>query len=53
MSHQGLSEAGRKVKLSLELFTMAYQIKRHQLKVKYPELSKKELDRLTRESFPD
>lgn len=44
-------EISKKLKLSIDLFVAAYEIKKHQLRKKYPEKTERELSYMTMELF--
>lgn len=43
MKHGNLAKSPKKMRIAAELFSLAYKIKRHQLKLRYPKLPEKEL----------
>jgi hypothetical protein len=45
------AEIQKKLKLSLDLFVAAYEIKKHQLQRKHPEKTERELSYMTMELF--
>ena len=48
-SGNAVVKSPKKMRIASELFSLAYKIKRHQLKLRYPNLSKKELHAKTLE----
>lgn len=49
MKRGNAAKSPKKMRIAAELFSLAYKIKRHQLKLRYPKLSEKELHAKTLE----
>ncbi|MBI2606008.1 MAG: hypothetical protein HYW49_08005 [Deltaproteobacteria bacterium] len=49
MKGANAAKAPKKMRIAAELFSLAYKIKRHQLKLRHPKLSEKELHAKTLE----